>query len=184
MAEDILTDEQLVALVARNESWALAELYDRYVRLVFSLALKVLNDRASAEEIAQEVFTKVWRGARDFDGKRGKFSSWLIGIAHHQCIDELRRRRVRPVAESTDETPLSELASDQDPAEVAEYAFERARVRRALAQIPIEQRIVIELAFFQGLTHQEIAERSGDPLGTVKTRVRLGMQKLKELLKE
>jgi RNA polymerase sigma-70 factor (ECF subfamily) len=91
---------------------------------------------------------------------------------------------VRPVAESTDDTPLSELASDQDPAEVAEYAFERARVRRALAQIPNEQRIVIELAFFQGLTHQEIANRSGDSLGTVKTRVRLGMQKLKELLKE
>ncbi len=184
VAEKLLTDEQLIALIARNESWALAELYDRYVRLVFSLALKVLNDRASAEEIVQEVFTKVWRGAADFDARRGKFSSWLIGIAHHQCIDELRRRRVRPVAESTDDSPLSELASDEDPVEAAEYALERARVRRALAQIPVEQRTVIELAFFDGLTHQEIANRCGDPLGTVKTRVRLGMQKLKELLKE
>ena len=179
-----MTDEELVVLVARNESWALAELYDRYARLVFSLALKVLNDRAGAEETVQEVFTKVWRGARDFTPERGKFSSWLIGITHHQCIDELRRRRARPVAESTEATPLLELASDDDPAEAAAYSFERARVRRALAQIPAEQRVVIELAFFDGLTHQEIAARCHEPLGTVKTRVRLGMQKLRELLKD
>jgi len=179
-----LLDEELVVFVARNESWALAELYDRYARLVFSLALKVLNDRASAEEMVQEVFTKVWRGARDYAPERGKFSSWLIGITHHQCIDELRRRRVRPVAESTDDTPLLELAGDDDPAEAAAYSFEQARVRRALAQIPVEQRTVIELAFFEGLTHQEIANRCREPLGTVKTRVRLGMQKLKDLLKE
>ena len=173
-----------MALVARDESWALAELYDRYVRLVFSLAIKVLNDRSGAEEIVQEVFTKVWRGARAFDAKRGKFSSWLIGIAHHQCIDELRRRRVRPLSESIDNSPLPELASDNDPVQAAEVSSERARVRRALALIPNEQRIVIELAFFEGLTHSEIADRSGDPLGTVKTRVRLGMQKLKEILGE
>lgn len=173
-----------MALVARDESWALAELYDRYVRLVFSLALKVLNDRASSEEIVQEVFAKVWRGASAFDSRRGKFSSWLIGIAHHQCIDELRRRRVRPHSESIDESPFTELAGEDDPAEAAEYTLERERVRRALALIPSEQRIVIEMAFFQGLTHREIANRSGDPLGTVKTRVRLGMQKLKELLRE
>ncbi len=167
-----------------NESWALAELYDRYARLVFSLALKVLNDRASAEEMVQEVFAKVWRGAGDYTPERGKFSSWLIGITHHRCIDELRRRRVRPVTESTDEEPLLELAGDDDPAEAAFYSLERARVRRALSKIPTEQRVVIELAFFEGLTHQEIAQRCGEPLGTVKTRVRLGMQKLKELLKE
>jgi RNA polymerase sigma-70 factor (ECF subfamily) len=179
-----LTDEQLVELVARDESWALAELYDRYVRLVFSLALKVLNDRSSAEEVVQEVFAKVWRGSRAFDAKRGKFSSWLIGIAHHQCIDELRRRRVRPVAETIDDLPLADLPGDDDPTQAAEVAFERSRVRQALMQIPVEQRIVIELAFFEGLTHREIADRSGDPLGTVKTRVRLGMQKLKEILRE
>ncbi len=179
-----LTDEELIALVVHNESWALAELYDRYARLVFSLALKILNDRSSAEEMLQEVFAKVWRGARDFAPERGKFSSWLIGITQHQCIDELRRRRVRPVTASTDDAPLTELAGDDDPAEAAAYSFERARVRDALAQIPTEQRVVIELAYFEGLTHQEIAARCREPLGTVKTRVRLGMQKLKELLKE
>jgi RNA polymerase sigma-70 factor (ECF subfamily) len=182
VSDNILTDEQLVELVARDESWALAELYDRYVRLVFSLAVKVLNDRSSAEEIVQEVFAKVWRGAGAFDADRGKFSSWLIGIAHHQCIDELRRRRVRPISESLADSPVTELTSDNDPAQAAEQAFERGRIRRALAQIPAEQRVVIELAFFEGLTHREIAERSGDPLGTVKTRVRLGMQKLKDIL--
>lgn len=173
-----------MALVARDESWALAELYDRYVRLVFSLALRVLNDRASAEEIVQEVFTKVWRGASAFDGRRGKFSSWLIGISHHQCIDELRRRRVRPVSESISDGPANDLASDDDPAQVAELSYERARIKRALGQIPAEQRVVIELAYFEGLTHQEIAVKCGEPLGTVKTRVRLGMQKLRELLAE
>lgn len=173
-----------MALVARDESWALAELYDRYVRLVFSMALRVLNDRSSAEEIVQEVFAKVWRGANAFDGRRGKFSSWLIGIAHHQCIDELRRRRVRPIGEPLADGPATELASDDDPAQAAELSFERARIKHALNQIPAEQRLVIELAYFEGLTHQEIAAKCREPLGTVKTRVRLGMQKLKELLKE
>ena len=91
---------------------------------------------------------------------------------------------MRPIAESTDDAPLHELASDDDPVEAAAYSFEHARVQRALAQIPAEQRLVIELAYFEGLTHQEIAARCGEPLGTVKTRVRLGMQKLKELLKD
>lgn len=179
-----LTDAQLLALIARDESWALAEIYDRYARLVFSLALKILNDRASAEEIVQQAFTKVWRGARDYRAERSKFSTWLMSIAHHQCIDELRRRRVRPVTQSGDETWLSDLASADDPVEAAQYTFERARVRTAVRQIPAEQRIVIELAFFGGLTHQEIAAHCRQPLGTVKTRLRLGMQRLKLLLQE
>jgi RNA polymerase sigma-70 factor (ECF subfamily) len=184
VADRILTDEELVRFVAKNESWALAEIYDRYARLVFSLALKILNDRSGAEEIAQEVFAKVWRGSGDFDARRGKFSSWLIGITHHQCIDELRRRRVRPTTESADHITLVETSSANDPVEAAAQSLERARVKQALEQIPREQRVVIEMAFFQGLTHQEIADRLNEPLGTIKTRVRLGMQKLKTLLQE
>lgn len=179
-----LTDAQLVALIARNENWALAEIYDRYARLIFSLALKILNDRASAEEIVQQVFAKVWRGARDYRAERGKFSTWLISIAHHQCIDELRRRRVRPVMQLADEGLVSDLASADDPVEAAQYAFDQARVRTALRQIPAAQRIVIEMAFFEGFTHQEIAARRREPLGTVKTRLRLGMKALKRLLRE
>ncbi len=171
-------------MVARDESGALSELYDRYARLVFSLALQILNDRSACEEIVQEVFAKVWRGAHEYSTERGKFSSWLVGIARHQCIDELRRRRVRPAPDSLDQEPMFELASDDDPAEAAAYSMQRQAIQAALAQIPAEQRQVIELAFFGGLTHQEIALRCEEPLGTVKTRMRLGMQKLRELLKD
>ena len=182
--QQVLTDEQLLALIVRGENWALSEIYDRYTRLVFSLALKILNDRASAEEIVQQVFTKVWRNARDYRVERGKFSTWLISISHHQCIDELRRRRVRPVAQTGDEELLYEVASDDDPAQAVQYTFELAHIREALQQIPAEQRIVIELAFWGGLTQQEIALYCHSPLGTVKTRMRLGMQRLKRLLPE
>ncbi len=179
-----MTDEELIVLAARQESWALAELYDRYSRLVFSLALQMLRDRAASEEIVQEVFTKVWRAAHDYAPDRGRFSSWLISITRHQCIDELRRCRVRPTTESVDEAPYLELAGDDDPAEDAAQSLECARVRQALAQLPEEQRRMIELAFLEGLTHQEIAAHCSIPLGTVKTRIRLGMEKLKDLLRE
>ena len=180
----VFTDEQLLALIVRGENWALSEIYDRYTRLVFSLALKILNDRASAEEIVQQVFTKVWWSARDYRAERGKFSTWLMSISHHQCIDELRRRRVRPVTQPGDEEGLGELASDDDPAQAVLYTFERARVREALQQIPAEQRIVIELAFWRGWSQREIAVYCQSPLGTVKTRMRLGRQRLKRLLQE
>ena len=115
--QQVLTDAQLLVLIVRGENWALSEIYDRYSRLVFSLAVKILNDRASAEEIVQQVFTKVWRSARDYRVERGKFSSWVMSITRHQCIDELRRRRVRPVTQPGDEEFLYELASDDDPAQ-------------------------------------------------------------------
>ena len=182
--QPVLTDAQLLALVTRGENWALAELYDRYARLVFAIALKILNDRASAEEIVQQVFIKVWRSARDYRVERGKFTTWMMSIAQHQCIDELRRRRVRPVIQPGAEELLSELASDDDPAQAVQFTFELTRVREALQQIPAEQRMVIELAFWGGLTQQEIAIYCHSPLGTVKTRLRLGMQRLKRLLQE
>jgi len=116
--------------------------------------------------------------------ERGKFSSWVMSITRHQCIDELRRRRVRPVTQPGDEEFLYELASDDDPAQAVQYIFEQARVREALQQIPAEQRIVIELAFWGGLSHQEIAVYCHSPLGTIKTRSRLGRQRLKQLLPE
>lgn len=182
--QQVLTDAQLLTLIVRGENWALSEIYDRYSRLVFSIALKILDDRASAEEIVQQVFTKVWRSARAYRAERGKFSAWLMSITNHQCIDELRRRRVRPVTQPGAEELLGELASDDDPAQAVQYTFERARVREALRQIPAEQRIVIELAFWGGLTQREIAVYCHSPLGTVKTRSRLGLQRLKRLLPE
>jgi RNA polymerase sigma-70 factor (ECF subfamily) len=180
----VLTDAQLLALIVRGENWALSEIYDRYARLVFSLALKTLNDPASEEEIVQQVFTKVWRHAHDYQVERGKFSTLVIAITHHQCIDELRRRRGRPITNPSYWESLDESASDDDPAQNAQDTFEQARVREAMQRIPTQQRMVIELVFFGGMTHQEIALHCHSPLGTVKTRLRLGMQRLKLLLQE
>ncbi len=181
-----ISDDQLLGALTRGETWAMSAIYDRYARLVYALALKILNDRGAAEEAVQEVFVKVWRRARDFDAERGKFSAWLAGIAHNHAIDELRRRRIRPAASvEQDDDALAELA-DHAPAphDLAVANFERRRIGDALRAIPNEQRNCIELAYFEGLTQQEIADRLGEPLGTIKTRMRLGMQKLKVLLDE
>jgi RNA polymerase sigma-70 factor (ECF subfamily) len=178
------TDEQLVRALTRGEAWAMAALYDRYARLVYSLALKILNDRDAAEETVQEVFVKVWKRARDFDATRGKFSSWLSGIAHHHAIDELRRRRIRPTAAEDEDAMAQVVADNPAPLDLALQSLEHRRIVEALAAIPFEQRRCIEMAYFEGYTQQEISERLGEPLGTVKTRTRLGMQKLKVLLEK
>ena len=182
--EQIFTDAQLLALIVRGENWALSEIYDRYARFVFALALKLLNDNASAEEIVQQVFTKVWRRARDYRAERGKFSTWLISIAHHQCVDELRRRRRHPIADLSYWDLLDRSVGDNELPQPGSHTFEQVRVREALQQIPTQQRIVIELAFWGGMTHEEIALRCDSPLGTVKSRLRLGMHRLKLLLQE
>jgi RNA polymerase sigma-70 factor (ECF subfamily) len=182
--EQIFTDAQLLALIGRGENWALSEIHARYAGLVFSIALKTLNDQASAEEIVQQVFTEVWRQARHYRLGRGKFSAWVSTIARHLCIDELRRRRVRPMTDPGYWESLEQLAGNDDPAQDVQNTFERARIRKALQQIPTRERIVIELAFWGGMTHREIALHSHSPLGTVKTRLRLGMRRLKLLLQE
>ena len=180
----LFTDAQLLARIGRGENWALSEIYNRYAGLVFSIALNTLNDRASADEIVQQVFTKVWQHARDYQVERGKFSTWVRTITHHQCIDELRRHCIRPVANPGYWESLDRLAGNDDPAQDAHDPFEQVRVRAALQQIPTQERIVIELAFWGEMTQREIALHCHSPLGTVKTRMRLGMQRLKLLLQE
>ncbi len=185
MDYNALADEEIIARLKAGDSWAMSVLYDRYARLVFSLSLKILNDRGAAEETVQEVFVKVWKRCREYDARRGKFSSWLTGIAHNHAIDELRRRRVRPSASDGEDDAMESVLDDGPaPLDLAMQSLERRRIMQALKQIPDEQRQAIELAYFEGLTQQEISERLGDPLGTVKTRMRLGMQKLKTLLEE
>lgn len=176
------TDEQLMRALTRGEAWAMTAIYERYGRLVFSLALKILNDHGAAEEAVQEVFVKVWERARDFDVSRGKFSSWLTGITHNHAIDELRRRRARPTAVAEEDALADVAAGDPAPIDMALQSLERRRIIEALQTIPLEQRRCIEMAYFEGYTQLEIAERLREPLGTVKTRMRLGMQKLKSLL--
>ncbi len=180
-----LKDDEIIARLRAGEGWAMAVLYDRYARLVFSLALKILNDRGAAEETVQEVFVKVWKRCREFDARRGKFSSWLTGIAHNHAIDELRRRRVRPSASEDDDDAMdSVLDAGPAPLDLALQSAERRRIVDALNQIPADQSRPIELAYFEGFTQQEISDKLNQPLGTVKTRMRLGMQKLKTLLAE
>jgi RNA polymerase sigma-70 factor, ECF subfamily len=182
--QQVFTDAQLLALIGQGDNWALSEIHARYARLVFSIALKTLNDQASAEEIVQRVFTEVWQHAREYRVERGKFSTWVSTITRHQCIDELRRRHVRPITDSSSWESLDWLAGNNDPARDEQDTLEQACVRQALQQIPTQQRIVIELAFWGEMTHQEIAIHCHSPLGTVKTRLRLGMRRLKSLLQE
>ena len=180
----MFTDAQLLALIEHGENWALSEIHARYARLVFSIALKALNDQAGAEEIVQQVFTEVWRHARHYRLDRGKFSAWVGTITRHQCIDELRRRRARPMIDPGSWESLDRLTDHEDPAQQVQHTLEQARIRQALAQIPPQERTVIQLAFWGGMTQREIAQHCHAPLGTVKTRLRLGMRRLKSLLQE
>jgi RNA polymerase sigma-70 factor (ECF subfamily) len=177
------SDRELIQRVTAGDQQAVATLYERYATPAFSLALRVVGDRESAEEIVQEAFMRVWSHARSFDPQRGRFASWLLSIIHNLAVNELRRRRSRPqVAPGADELLGSLHEADPGPEEVAWAAARRRTIREALTQLPQPQRQAIELAFFRGLTQMEIAETLGHPLGTVKTRIRLGMQKLNHLL--
>ena len=176
-------DRELVQRVAAGDQQAVATLYERYATPAFSLALRVVGDRESAEEIVQEAFLRVWRHAPSFDPQRGRFASWLLSIIHNLAVNELRRRRSRPqVAPGADEMLGNLHEAAPGPEDLAWAAARRRTIREALVQLPQAQRQAIELAFFRGLTQMEIAETLGDPLGTVKTRIRLGMQKLNRLL--
>jgi RNA polymerase sigma-70 factor (ECF subfamily) len=177
--EPILTDAQLLAIIVRGENWALSEIYARYAGLVFSIALKTLNDQMMAEEIVQQVFTKVWRHAREYRVERGKFSTWVSTITRRQCIDEFRRGRLQSVLDLADWESI-DVVADKD----AQDTFEQASIHEALQHIPSQERLVIELAFWEGMSHQEIAAHCHSPLGTVKTRLRLGKKRLKLLLHE
>ena len=173
-------DEDLVAAIAQRDIEAFEALYGRYGHLVYSVTLKVLGDTAAAEDAVQDVFLGLWRRPNHFDSSRGRFLTWLLTVARNRAIDQQRSRGRRQRYEAG-----SLLASDSssadydDPALAALLADQRAAVRRALADLPPEQRVAIEMAYFGGLTQQEIAGTLGQPLGTIKTRIRLGMQKLR-----
>lgn len=168
-------DDDLLARVARGDVRSLEDLYRLFGRSVFSLALGILKDPRSAEEVTQEVFLSVWRSARDFDPQRGRARTWILSLAHHKSVDALRRQRLRTTE------PLAEtLADDRDVAEQAMKAVDGARVRDALLALPKTQREVLTLAYYIGYTQREIAEKLGLPLGTVKTRMRDGLIRLRE----
>jgi len=167
--------------VAAREDVALAVLYDRFSSSVLGLAYKMLSDRAAAEEVLQETFWKAWQKAGQYQAERGSVQSWLFAIAHNACIDELRRRRLEHTLIDEQQVERNRPEAPDLDVQVA-WGIERRQVREALQDLPSEQRQVIELAFFGGLTRQEIAAKVGIPLGTVHTRARLGLQKLKQAL--
>jgi RNA polymerase sigma-70 factor (ECF subfamily) len=176
-------DDELIAAVARGEHPALLALYDRHGRVAYGLAYRVLGDAGAAEEAVQDAFLRVWQRAASFDPARGAVRSWLLTIVHHRAIDLLRRRASAPaVIAGLDE--IAERPATTDTWRVVAGHLERERVRAALAALPGEQRRAIEMAYFEGLTHREIAAQEGLPLGTVKGRLRLGLQRLHGLLAE
>lgn len=177
-------DETLIRLIAQAQEAALTQLYDRYNRLVFSLALAIVNDRATAEEITLDVFMRVWQKAGTYRADQAKVSTWLTHIARHHAIDILRRRSVRidQYTVQWDDAISSPDSSGQGPQESAEISLRRDRIQAALAALPAEQKQALTLAYFGGYSHQQIADLLRQPLGTVKTRIRLAMQKLREHL--
>jgi RNA polymerase sigma-70 factor, ECF subfamily len=178
-------DATLVARIAEGDGHALETLYDRYSRVVYSFSLRMLADTNSAEDLTQEVFLRLWRQGGSYQHSRGAFLTWLLSVTHNMAIDEIRRRKRRPVAVdgADDDQTLSALPDTRTDVENAAWLTSlHAIVREALQDIPPSQRHAIELAYFSGLTQREIAERLNEPLGTIKTRMRLGLLKLRERL--
>jgi RNA polymerase sigma-70 factor (ECF subfamily) len=179
-----LDDAALIRLLAYNRSEALGELYNRYARLVFSVALNAIGDSTIAEEITQDVFTRAWEKARTYDVEISKVSTWLISITRNRAIDEIRRERIRPERYSISWSDVQDDPIDENtgPEEKSEIRWQRSVIRAAVASLPHDQQQALALAYFKGYSHSEIAKTLGEPLGTVKTRIRLAMQKLREVL--
>ncbi len=179
-----LEDGELMSLIKEQDREALEALYARYSGPVFSLAMQMLRDAGAAEEVTQDAFFNVWRRASSYRSDRGKVIAWLFSIAHHRVIDEVRRRKRREQAHSSQDVDLlSCLADDSgDPARFAIGRMRRSEIKEALSGLRPEQRDVVILAYYGGLTHSEIAKKLDQPLGTVKTRMRLALKKLRDLM--
>lgn len=182
------SDEALMNAIVERDELAFVVLYDRYADLVYSASLRVLADTQLAEDATQDVFVRLWRRPEAFIAGRGRFISWLMSVVRNRAVDELRARGRRRRRESTtgtegdDDLLASVPGRDDDPLATAAAHEEQLLVRRALTGLPADQRTALELAYFGGMTQQEIAAALHEPLGTVKTRIRLGMQKLRRAL--
>jgi len=183
-SQDEPSDEALLNAIAGGAVWAMDSLYQRYSRILYSLAFRMVADHQVAEDLLQDAFLAVWRRASTYSPQTGAARSWLISILHHRTIDYLRRVRRRSTIQ---EAPLEELELNEsiaypDAWDAAWQSVKSSQVRAALMKIPPEQRLVIELAYFQGWTHSEIAEGTQISLGTIKARMRLGLLHLKQIL--
>ncbi len=180
-----LRDEELMQRLLHKDKRAFEAIFDRYGDLVYSTSLRVLRDAHLAQDVSQEIFVRLWRKPESYMAERGRFLTWLISVTRNRAVDEIRSRgrRLRHETASPEEQEREFPAGEaNDPALNAQLADQARTVRAALTELPPEQRQVIELAYFGGLTQQEISDRLDQPLGTVKTRIRLGMQKLRAAL--
>jgi RNA polymerase sigma-70 factor (ECF subfamily) len=171
-----VTDSTLMSQIRAGDEDALGALHDRYAQVVYSVALRVLGETTQAEDILQEIFLQLWRNPQTFDSSRGSLGAWLAVIARHRAIDHLRRRRP--------ETDIEDVvvAVDSKLEQTADRNIAIEKVRSAVERLPVEQRTPLEMAFFQGLTHSEIAAKTGEPLGTIKTRIRAALIALRKVL--
>lgn len=169
-------DAELLTRILHGDDRAMAVLFDRYSKIVYSVSLRVLRDTAAAEDVMQEIFMQIWRNPNSFVAAKGSLGGWLSVVARNRSIDTLRRRRP---SEQVEELNLASLCNLADEAE-RNLMMEKARA--AVILLPLEQRKTLEMAFFDGLTHSEIAEMTGDPLGTVKTRIRSALLTLRKAL--
>jgi RNA polymerase sigma-70 factor (ECF subfamily) len=177
------SDVSLVARCADGDEGALAELYDRFGRAAYGLALRIVRDATQAEDVVQEAFMDLWRSAARFDPSRSRPASYLLTFVHRRAVDLIRREQARP-QRGGDVDDLSVASTAEDPPSVVVASEQGTTVRRALAALPVLQREVLELAYFNGLSQSEIAERLGEPLGTVKSRTHVALSRLRELLGE
>jgi RNA polymerase sigma-70 factor (ECF subfamily) len=176
-----LSDEELLAAIAERDQDSVAVLFDRYGGLAFALALRVLSDHGTAEDVVQESFLSIWRQAASYDTSRGTARTWLLTVVRNRAVDRLRSNRIRVAMDRPIEGMDNSLGVSDVWAEVS-VKIDREAIRESLSNLPAEQQEVIELAYFGGLTHVEIAERLSLPLGTVKGRMRIALRKLHSLL--
>lgn len=169
--------------MAAGDTAAMRTLYERYHRPVFSFALRMMSDRQLAEELLQEVFLRAWRQAHRFTGGRGSVISWLLSITHNMAIDELRKQQRRPRRTESEDSQEALLAIQDDAHSVEDQATQSATadvIREVLDTLPLPQRQVLELGYYKGMTQREIAEHLDEPIGTIKTRMRLAIRKLRD----
>lgn len=172
-------DSALVERMITGDESALVAVYDRYAAMIFGMLVRMLRDRQAAEEILQDLFFELWRGAARFDASRGSLPAWLMVIARNRALSRLRTRQYREIPEDIEAFPANAVASSVNLADDSERNLLMEKLRTAMAALPSEQREAVELAYFEGMTQSEIAARTGSPLGTVKSRVRAALQSLK-----
>ena len=187
LVTDATADRLLLERIARRDQTAVAELYDRHCRVLYGIALRILRSASDAEDVLQDVFVRVWTRADSYDERLGAPGAWLTRIARNRAIDKLRSRVARgdtrqPSVEDVNAAERTTASDRPSPEAEAEQSRTRSDIHGALAELPVEQRALIEAAFFDGYTHSELAERFGLPLGTVKTRIRSGMLAMRQRL--